>query len=150
VAQCCAAWPDEESWVARARDLLGEGELAELGARELRAKYSSPAQLGEQLKLLKALWPKLRERLEAQLLPLATLRRMLHDAGAPTEPEQIGITRARLRQSYWQAFCIRRRFTVLDLAVRTGLLDICLDEIFGPAGLWPTAAPARASAKGQP
>ena len=59
---------------------------------------------------------------------------MLQDAGAPTEPEQIGITRARLRQSYWQAFCIRRRFTVLDLAVRTGLLDTCLDEIFGPAG----------------
>jgi glycerol-1-phosphate dehydrogenase [NAD(P)+] len=71
---------------------------------------------------------------------------MLQDAGAPTEPEQIGITRARLRQSYWQAFCIRRRFTVLDLAVRTGLLDTCLEEIFGPAGLWPEQGPGRATA----
>jgi glycerol-1-phosphate dehydrogenase [NAD(P)+] len=150
VERCCAAWPDEKSWAVRARDLLGEGELAEVAARELGAKHSSPAQLSAQLRLLKAVWPKLREQLRAQLLPLATLRQMLHDAGAPTEPEHIGITRARLRQSYWQAFCIRRRFTVLDLAVRTGLLDICLDEIFGPAGLWPTAAPARASAKGQP
>jgi len=26
---------------------------------------------------------------------------------------------------------------VLDLAARTGLLEACLDEIFGPAGLWP-------------
>jgi glycerol-1-phosphate dehydrogenase [NAD(P)+] len=146
----CAAWPGEESWVARGRELVGEGQLAEVAAQEMRAKHSSPAQLAEQLRLLKAAWPKLRERLEAQLLPLPTLRQMLHDAGAPTEPEQIGITRERLRQTYWQASCIRRRFTVLDLAVRTGLLDACLDEIFGPAGLWPTTSHARASTKGQP
>jgi glycerol-1-phosphate dehydrogenase [NAD(P)+] len=149
VERCCSAWPDEQAWVARARDLLGEGSLAEGAAKELRAKYCSPAQLGEQLKLLQAAWPHLRERLGTQLLPLSTLRQMLSDAGAPTEPEQIGITRERLRASYWQAFCIRRRFTALDLAVRTGLLDRCLDEIFGPKGLWPTTAAVRASTKGQ-
>ena len=150
VERLCAVWPDEKSWAARARDLLGEGELAEGAARELHAKHSTPAQLSEQLRLLKAIWTKLREQLGAQLLPLPTLRQMLQDAGAPTEPEHIGITRARLRESYWRAFCIRRRFTVLDLAVRTGLLDSCLDEIFGPAGLWPTVGPACASTKGQP
>jgi glycerol-1-phosphate dehydrogenase [NAD(P)+] len=94
VERCCAAWPDEKSWTARARDWLGEGEVAKVAARELGAKHSSPAQLGEQLKSLKAVWPELREQLRAQLLPLATLRQMLHDAGAPTEPEHIGITRA--------------------------------------------------------
>lgn len=146
VERCCAAWPDEKSWAVRARELLGEGELVEGAARELRAKHSTPAQLSAQLKLLKAAWPKLREQLRAQLLPLATLRQMLQDAGAPTEPEQIGITRARLRQSYRRAFCIRRRFTVLDLAVRTGLLDSCLEEIFGPAGLWPEQLSGRAAA----
>ncbi len=150
VARCCAAWPDEESWVARARDLLGDGALAEVGARETRAKYCTPTQLGEQLRAFKAAWPRLRQRLSAQLLPVSTLRRMLQDAGAPTEPEQIGITRERLRQTYWQASCIRRRFTVLDLAVRLGLLDACLDEIFGPAGLWPTGASAPTSTQGQP
>jgi glycerol-1-phosphate dehydrogenase [NAD(P)+] len=150
VDRLCAAWPDEASWVARARALLGGGELSEGAARELHAKHSSPTQLSEQLSLLKTVWPSLREQLGAQLLPLATLRQMLQDAGAPTEPEQIGITRARLRASYWRAFCIRRRFTVLDLAVRTGLMDTCLDEIFGPAGLWPTVGPVRASTKGRP
>ena len=148
VERCCSFWGDEESWVARARQLLGDGELAKGAARELRAKHSSPAQLSAQLRLLQASWPNLRERLSAQLLPLDTLRRMLRGAGAPTEPEQIGITRDRLRASYWQAFCIRRRFTVLDLAVRTGLLDSCLDDIFGPDGLWPAAAPMNASTKG--
>jgi len=57
--------------------------------------------------------------------------------GAPTEPEQIGISRERLRRTCWQAFFIRRRFTVLDLAARTGLLKPCLDRIFGPHGVWP-------------
>ena len=150
VERLCAVWPDEKAWAGRARELFGEGELAEGAARELRAKHSSPAQLSEQLRLLKAVWPKLRDQLGAQLLPLATLRQMLHEAGAPTEPEHIGITRARLRDTYWRAFCIRRRFTVLDLAVRIGLLDACLDEIFGPAGLWPASASARTSVKGQP
>ena len=148
--RCCAAWPDAEAWAARARDLLGDGELAKVAAQELQAKHASPEQFRVQLSLLKVGWPQLRERLQAQLLPLATLRQMLHEAGAPTEPEEIGITRVRLRKSYWQAFCIRRRFTALDLAVRTGLLDACLDEIFGPAGLWPASASARTSAKGQP
>jgi glycerol-1-phosphate dehydrogenase [NAD(P)+] len=148
VERCCSAWPDEEAWVGRARELLNGGGLAEGAARELRAKHCDRAQLNEQLRLLQAVWPNLRERLAAQLLPLATLRRMLRDAGAPTEPEQIGITRERLRASYHQAFCIRRRFTVLDLAARTGLLDACLEEIFGPNGLWPTAAPTRTSNQG--
>jgi len=142
VESCCAAWPDEQSLISRVTDLLGQGELVEVGVREVRAKYCNPTQLSEQLNLLKANWPKLREQLHAQLLPLGTLRQMLRDAGAPTEPEQIGITRERLRKTYWQASCIRRRFTVLDLAIRTKLLDTCLDEIFGPAGLWPLPTPS--------
>jgi glycerol-1-phosphate dehydrogenase [NAD(P)+] len=56
---------------------------------------------------------------------------MLAAAGAPTEPEQIGISRRRLRMSFRQAYLIRRRFTALDLAAEAGVLDRCLDELFG-------------------
>ena len=145
VDRCCAAWPDLDAWQARARELLGDGELVAVAVPELEAKHASSEQLQAQLSLLRAGWPKLREQLRAQLLPLATLRQMLCDAGAPTDPEQIGITRARLRRSYWQAFCIRRRFTALDLAIRAGLLDDCLDAIFGPDGLWPAGASGRSA-----
>jgi glycerol-1-phosphate dehydrogenase [NAD(P)+] len=134
---CCAAWPDADAWANGARVLLGEGELADSAAKELGAKHSDLNQLRTQLESVRSTWPKLRQKLRRQLLPLATLKGMLNAAGAPTEPEQIGISRARLRQSYWQALCIRRRFTVLDLAVRTGLLDLCLEQIFSPGGLWP-------------
>ena len=140
VAACCAAWPDAETWCRRAAELLRDDELAAGAAKELRAKHSTPEQLRGQLEKLRAIWPDLRQKLRNQLLPLATLQQMLRDAKAPTEPEQIGISRERLRRSYWQAFCIRWRFTVLDLAARTGLLDPCLNHIFGPDGLWPIEA----------
>ena len=51
---------------------------------------------------------------------------MLDEAGCPVEPEQIGISRDRLRQSYEQAYSIRRRFTILDLAMRLGLFEMAL------------------------
>jgi glycerol-1-phosphate dehydrogenase [NAD(P)+] len=137
VDACCAAWPTVETWSQRARALLGDDNLAALAEKELSAKHSTPEQLRAQLQTLRAIWPELRGKLRAQLLPLETLRQMLHAAGAPTEPEQIGITRERLRRSYWQSFCIRRRYNLVDLAVRTGLLDAGLKHIFGPAGVWP-------------
>ncbi len=140
VEACCAVWPDLDTWLSRARELLVGKELMDVVEKEFTAKYSSRAQLKEQLNLLKSAWPQLREKLRAQLLPLGKLREMLQEVGAPTEPEQIGIDRERLRRTYWQASFIRRRFMVLDVAVRTGLMDTCLDEIFGPNGLWPMKA----------
>jgi glycerol-1-phosphate dehydrogenase [NAD(P)+] len=62
---------------------------------------------------------------------------MLAAVGAPCEPEQIGISRARLRDSFRQAYFIRRRYTVLDLAVETGLYDGAMKTMFGPDGTWP-------------
>ena len=140
VAACAAAWPGTATWLARAQAWLGEGSLLTVAARELEAKACDSGALAKQLETLRANWPKLRERLRNQLLPVPVLRTMLQAAGAPTEPEAIGISRARLRDSYRQAFCIRRRFTVLDVAMRTGLLEDCLDEIFGSQGLWPMGA----------
>jgi glycerol-1-phosphate dehydrogenase [NAD(P)+] len=56
--------------------------------------------------------------------------------GAPTEPGEIGLTRERLRATFHRAYFIRRRFTVLDLVVRTGTLETCLDTLFGAKGPW--------------
>ena len=137
VERLVASWPEENVWVQRVHVLLGEGELADSAVKEVKVKHITPEQLHAQLTTLKNLWPELREQLRAQLLPLASLKQKLADVGGPTEPEHIGITRERLRDSFWQAWCIRRRFTVLDLAVRAGVLDDCLKKIFGSGGLWP-------------
>ena len=46
----------------------------------------------------------------------------MRKAGAPVGPEEIGISRDRMSRSFRKAFFIRRRYTVLDLAMRVGLL----------------------------
>ncbi|MBI5689868.1 MAG: sn-glycerol-1-phosphate dehydrogenase [Verrucomicrobia bacterium] len=103
---------------------------------ETQAKQIAPAALREQLHRLQAGWPQTRARLQGQLLPAAEVKRRLELVGAPSEPEQIGISRARLRDTFVRAYHIRRRFTVLDVAVRAGLRDALLDELFGPGAPW--------------
>ncbi len=130
VEACVAAWPDLDEWIRRADQRFDSPELKAVALREISAKNSSREELREQLLRLREIWPDLRTQLQGQLVPQSVLRQRLRDAGAVTEPEQIGITRERLRESYLSAFYVRRRFTILDVAVRTGLLDTCLDRIF--------------------
>jgi glycerol-1-phosphate dehydrogenase [NAD(P)+] len=132
VDRAVAAWPDPTSVENTIRQRLGEGELADKARIEMSEKRVTPAALRDRLLRLKRAWPGLRDRLRAHLPPAAKLRDMLAAAGAPTEPRQIGISRQRLRDSYHQAYLIRRRFTVLDLAAQTDLFETCLDDIFSP------------------
>ncbi len=133
----CAQWPDAGAREKMARELFDDGELAAVAQKESRAKEINAAALRSQLDLVRRTWPALRKQLSAQLIPLAELKAMLQTVGAPVKPEQIGISRSRLRDSFRQAYFIRRRFTILDLAMRTGTLDAALDQIFGPNGPWP-------------
>jgi glycerol-1-phosphate dehydrogenase [NAD(P)+] len=143
VAGCIAAWPTAADAEARARKLFAGEEFVPTAVAETAAKQVTPAALEQQLQQLRAIWPELRTRLTAQLIPAADVKRRLQAVGAPTEPEEIGLTRDRVRRSFLRAQHIRRRFTVLDLAVRTGTLERALEGMFGPGGTW--AAPARAA-----
>jgi glycerol-1-phosphate dehydrogenase [NAD(P)+] len=138
VDDCCRQWPNQEAREQTIRALFDEGELRDVALQESRAKSIEGAALREQLEKLRARWPDLRARLSEQLIPLAELKGKLQAVGAPVEPEQIGISRQRLRDSFLQAYFIRRRFTVLDLAIRAGLLDEAIGQMFGPSGPWPT------------
>jgi len=137
VDDCCAAWPERDSCIAQAASALSQEDLRRVATQEMTAKYCDREQLRSQLQKLQGVWSQVRERLHRQLVPLVKMQEMLLTVGAPIEPEEIGISRERLRRSYWQAYFIRRRFTVLDLAVRTSLLDSCLAKIFGLLGPWP-------------
>lgn len=137
VDSICAKWPQESAWQQRIRELFDDPQLTSVALQETSAKHQDTSNLAQHLIQLRETWPVLRERLRQQLIPFAVLRQMLESAQAPTEPEHIGISRQRLKHSFWQAYFIRRRYTALDLAVRAGVLDACLDQIFGPNGAWP-------------
>jgi hypothetical protein len=85
------------------------------------------------LRLIQARWPAIRAKLQAQLMTADRLRELLAAAGCPTDPAAISLDLGRLRQSYWLARTIRSRYTVLNLATETGLLDERVAELFGPA-----------------
>lgn len=136
VDACLARWPDAAEAERRVRALFAGADFVETAVTETLAKHISRQDLRIQLELLRATWPELHARLTAQLVPYAELKRRLQLVGAPTEPEAIGITRERLRTSFVRAYHIRRRFTVLDLAVRADALDASLDVLFGAGGIW--------------
>lgn len=138
IERCITQWPEIADAEADVRQRFAGTDFLETALVETRAKHVSREALRTQLGQLRVAWPMLRARLTAQLVPYAELKQRLVLVGAPTEPEQIGIARTRLREAFRRAYHIRRRFTVLDLAMRAGLLDDCVAAMFGSRGVWPT------------
>jgi glycerol-1-phosphate dehydrogenase [NAD(P)+] len=134
VEHAVSQWPSPAQLNAQITKIFGDGELADTAHRETAAKYIDAAAMRQQLQRLRQIWPDLRQKLEKQIIPARVVKQMLQDAGAAHEPEQIGISRERLRLSYWQALFIRRRFTILDLAHRTALLEDSLKNLFSGLG----------------
>ncbi|WP_284967203.1 iron-containing alcohol dehydrogenase, partial [Cutibacterium acnes] len=57
-------------------------------------------------------------------------------AGAPSRPEDIGLTAADVRATFPKAMYYRSRYTVLDLAREAGWYEELVEEVFAPDGLW--------------
>ncbi len=134
---CVKSWPSLIEAETEAIEMFKGTDFPMIGATEIKAKYIPHDELQEQLTLLTQNWDTLKIRLQKQLISADEAVKRLHAIGAPTQPEQIGISRKRLRDSIIEAQHIRRRFTILDLAVRTRLLNTWTNEIFGQNGLWP-------------
>lgn len=136
IDQTVAAWPGWDALQGEIDSTFQVEEIREKARLEQKEKYVNPEQLRDQLTRLKQCWPDLRRRLQEHLPTAGDLAAKLAAAGAPSQSEDIGISRDRLRESYRQALHIRRRFTVLDLADRTGTFGAALDAM--PATALPT------------
>lgn len=130
VEACVNAWPSLEDQQKVAAKLYEGTDFPDLGVTEITAKYSTPDELRKQLTTLKENWPEIRARLEKQVVPVKKVQAQFAVIGAPKHPEEIGITRERFRSSFLRAQHARRRFTILDIAVRTGNLEKWIDEVF--------------------
>ena len=107
-----------------------------MNAKPKKAKYISREQLGIQLQQLKEYWPEIRERLSQQLIPYREMKAKMKQIGLPTNPEEVGISRTHLRQTFLCTQYMNRRFTVLDLALRTGYMNTWLNGLFGKGKIW--------------
>ena len=120
-------WEQRE---AEARRAFASSPILEEVLAACRKKWVAPEALARRFERLRGQWGPIREAVRRQLLPYAELVRMFEKAGVPTRPEQVGLTRERVRATFATANMIRTRYTALDLAYETGWLDGCLEEIF--------------------
>ncbi|MGH2560310.1 MAG: sn-glycerol-1-phosphate dehydrogenase [Thermomicrobiales bacterium] len=136
VERIVAAWPSADDLEQSVRETHADAATVDRAVAESKAKHLDRDALAHRLHHLSTFGPDLREKLSAQLLPATELRRKLSVAGCPTTPQAIGLTPERLQETYVAARHIRRRYTVLDLAVETELLADCVAELFVPGGFW--------------
>lgn len=136
IEDSCKQWPTAEELEQESLKIFEGTDFPQIGNQETKVKYNTKEELKEQLTLLKENWPVIKEKLSKQVVPFNEAQRRLSLVAAPTQPEHIGVTRAHLRETFIRAQYIRRRFTILDIAVRTGYLDRWLNELFDKGGVW--------------
>ncbi len=136
VDAACESWPSWEEMEEKVRKAYSGSKLEDAAVNETEAKYIDADELRQRLELLREVWPKLREKLTEQLMPAGQIEEMLQAAGCPTTPTEIGLDWESFKKTYRRAQMLRKRYTVLDLATETGILDECVEELFAPDGFW--------------
>jgi glycerol-1-phosphate dehydrogenase [NAD(P)+] len=137
VEACVEAWKDWDEMEKEIRTVLDgkPGHIAR-GLEETKGKYVDKDGLRKQLDALKAAWPELSVKIREQIISFEQVKENLKLVGAPYEPEMIGVTRERLRQTVAYIPFMRSRFTNIDVIYRLGLLDEFIDKMFGKGGVW--------------
>ena len=131
-----AAWKSAEEVRHEAEELFAGEAFAELGVTEVMAKYDDKNEVRRQLNLVKANWPDLKAKLQAQCYTFDQMYRSLSIVGAPVKPEDVGISKAQMKSDVPFVRHIRRRYNMMDLGLRAGLLDKWVDGVFGEGGVW--------------
>ena len=74
-------------------------------------------------------WDTIRERITSITYPTGYLETVLLPAEAPTTASEIHLQRPFYEQSLLRCREIRNRFTFLDIAIRSGLMESCLSDL---------------------
>jgi glycerol-1-phosphate dehydrogenase [NAD(P)+] len=125
-----AQWPTWEELAAEITGLYDIDEIREKALLEAKTKYITAEALAAELEKLKQCWPDLKARLQEHLPSVEELTEKLTLVGAPSDSESIGVSPETLQLAYRKALHIRRRYTVLDLADRTGVFAAALTDLF--------------------
>ena len=136
-AKVAAWWPSFDAVKATFPSVF-PGRPAHIRRAELEfaKKFPSKDALRKELAAIRDNWGDLSAKIRAQLMPLAEVREKLRTVGAPTEPEQIGVTRERFRETFAGVPFMRARYFGADLVQRLGLMPALLDRLFGENGVF--------------
>ncbi len=132
-----AWWPSFEDVKATFPSVF-PGRPAHIRRAELEyaKKFPTRDALRRELTTIRDSWGDLSAKIRKQLMPFAEVKECMKNVGAPTEPEEIGVTRARFRETFVGVPYMRARYFGADLAQRVGLMPALLDRLFGVGGIW--------------
>ena len=133
---CVAAWPSLADEQARALEIFKDFPAPKLGFEQITQKYSDAEGVRRELTAVRDNWPALRERIAGQIWSFDKMKEAFKIAGAPYEPEHIGITREDIRAMFPKVQLMRWRYNVLDLAKRGRFYDQLVASVFAPGGAW--------------
>ncbi len=125
-----------ERWELLIESSFHDNGLKETVRKQCQMKFTEQEETRRRLLLFRDRWDELQPRLSEQLLPATVVQRMLHECSAPSDPDDIGIDRKRLLESYGKARLLRYRYNVLDLIFDMGLWNNCVCGLFEPGGFW--------------
>ena len=147
IARSRAAAADDSTVDAEVATAFADLAVRQNASREMDAKRAASSRLPARLQRLGTRWPALRARLSATLVPAAELQRRLAACGAPSHPEEVGLTLRSLARDYRRVRLIRRRYTLLDCLDDLGWLDLAIDALFSADGFWRRAGRRSSSAE---
>ncbi|MDD6253874.1 MAG: iron-containing alcohol dehydrogenase, partial [Bacteroidales bacterium] len=135
IDKCVQNWPSWEDMESHIRKLFfgKPGHLAR-GLVESKGKYVDKDELRAQLEAAVRNWPELRMKIKNQIIPFDEAQDCLRRVGAPYQPEHIGVSRLRLRDTFRCIPFMRNRFTGIDLIYRFGLMAKVEACLFGLDG----------------
>ena len=136
VEACVEKWPALEEEQRRAREIFKDFPVPELGYTEITKKYNDKETVRRQLELIKNNWHEFKKKLRKQVYSFDKMQNMFSIAGAPTCPEDIGVTRNQMRYLTDFVQLMRWRINMLDLAKRGCFYDHLVDGVFGKGGVW--------------
>ena len=132
-----AKWPEWEDMERHIREVFeGMPDHLARGLVESKSKYVSRDVIRKQLMAVRDNWPELSDKIRNQILPFNVVRDCLKRAGAPYEPEMIGVSHEKLRKTFRAIPFMRDRFTGIDLIYRAGLMDEVESFLFGKDGIY--------------
>ena len=136
-AKVAAWWPSFDAVKATFPSVF-PGRPAHIMRAELEyaKKFPTKEALRAELSVIRDNWGELSAKIRSQLMPFSEVRDSLRKAGAPAEPEEIGVTRARFRETFAGVQYMRARYFGADLVDRLGLMPKLLDRLFGAGGVW--------------
>ncbi len=140
-SKVAAWWPSFDA-VKATLPAVFPGRPAHLKRAEMEyaKKFPDRDALRCELTVIRDGWGDLSARIRAQIMPFAEVKGNLRKVGAPVEPEEIGVTRARFRETFAGVPYMRARYFGLDLVQRLGLMPTLMDRLFGAGGPWDVAS----------